>query len=276
MFTDKSFLSYLNYMRIVQRIASGLLVLAVPLVSVQAQDVASSGVDSIYSMSGKFKRSEISIATDSFIDYRIEGDFKNKISENVYSVEKVKVGKQNCYRVTSVNIPVASNNVTTVEALIDYNDLHLIDMRLSARTDSGYVAFSRDRFKGWSQLPKEERKVFDFRYDRSALLPATNAPWLPGLLLRSASGRFALPYFAMFRNEVNWKVYNPLEKEDVVIHDKVYHCTKVDAGPIGPPGYTSFQWFDKKGRLIKSELQKEGSSVIFLSELKSSSASAED
>lgn len=42
-----------------------------------------------------------------------------------------------------------------------------------------------------------------------------------------------------------------------------------NAGPMGPPGYISYQWFDSKtGKLIKTGLSKEGSETKFVSELK--------
>lgn len=225
--------------------------------------------DSIFSLAGKFKRTKISLGTDTLFEF-IQNNSERKLNaKNIRTIEKVFIKNREYYKVITQNIPANISDITIVSALLDYSDLHLITMQLSAKSDSGIVEFKQNRFSGWSQLPKEERKVIDLQYDGLPVLADAGTPWIVGLLSLEGYKKIAVPYFALFSNIVKWKTYEILSKERVSANEKMYLCWKVNAGHVGPPGYTSYQWYDSKtGKFIKSELIKEGSDIRYVSELK--------
>jgi hypothetical protein len=194
---------------------------------------------------------------------------RTKNAENKRTIEKIIFSNLNYYRVTTVNIPANSENITTVIALLNYTDLHIIKMQLNASTDSGYVEYSNKHFTGWSQMPKEERKNIDIIYDGFPLVTSdAGIQWIAGLVTMKKNKKFTLPHFVLFANTVKWKSYVVLQKEKITIANGEFRCWKVNAGPMGPPGFISYQWFERKtGRLIKTELSKEGSETKFVSEL---------
>ena len=147
-------------------------------------------------------------------------------------------------------------------------------MQLSANTDSGYVEFKQNHFTGWSQLPKEEKKDIDFFYEGFPLLQEGNTPWAAGLLIKYKNTAIALSYFdLLFSNKVNWKRYEVLNTEKIIVNNKKYLCWKVNAGREGPPGYTSYQWYEAKtGKFVKGELLKEGVDLKFISELQNTNS----
>jgi hypothetical protein len=242
------------------------------IVHVRAQNPKTDGIkpDTVYSMAGKFKRSKIHFGTDTLVEYREAKGQRTINAKNIRTILKVVINNKKYYKVTTLNIPATTENKTTVIALLDYNDLHIIKMQLNAKTDSGYVEFSNKRFTGWSQMPKEERKMIDLEYDGFPLVTANaGIQWIVGLLPMKENKKFALSHFALFANIVKWKSYTVLNKETLLIDNRPYVCWKINAGPIGPPGFESYQWFEiKTGRLIKTELSKEGAETKFVSELK--------
>ena len=231
-------------------------------------------VDSIHSLSRAFKRVKIKLGTDTLIDYRVVGQTVKLNSKNVRTISKIKLNGKPYYKVVTMNIPIfkinsTQHSTTTVISIIDYDDLHLIYSKLTAKTDSAEVQFDDKCFKGWSHLPGESKKEFDFPFAGTALSADANTAWIPGLFVKKESTKFALPYFAMFTNKVKWKVYTVTGKEHITIGSKVYRCWRINAGPQGPPGYTSFHWYTRKnGKFIKSELSKEGADLKFINTLK--------
>jgi hypothetical protein len=220
-------------------------------------------------MAGKFKRSKISLGTDTLYEFKENNGEHNLNAKNIRTIEKVSINNIKYYKVTTQNIPAKSSDTTIVSALLDYFDLHVIKMQLSAKSDSGFVEFKQNRFSGWSQLPGEERKVIDLLYDGLPVLPDAGTPWIVGLLSLAENKKVAIPYFALFSNIVKWKIYAILAKEIISVNEKQYICWKINAGPLGPPGYISYQWYETKtGRFIKSELVKEGVPIRYVSELR--------
>ena len=226
--------------------------------------------DSIYSIAEYFKRSKIHFETNTLIEYKEIKGVKTKNAENERTIEKIKINNVKYYKVTTINRPVQSENITTVIALLDYGDLHIIQMQLNAKSDSGFVEFSNNQFIGWSQLPKEERKKIDMAYVGFPLVTSdAGINWIAGIIATKKDKKFALSHFALFANTVKWKIFHVLLKEKVRIESKLFNCWKVNAGPMGPPGFVSYLWFETKtGRLIKTELSKEGGETKFVSELK--------
>jgi hypothetical protein len=226
-------------------------------------------VDTIFSMKGRFKRSKIQLGTDTIIDFK-ESKGERKINAtNTRTIAKVKIDHTKYYQLTTQNIPATGDNITTVTALLDYNDLHLIKVHLSAKTDSAYVEFSNEHFTGWSQLPKEEKKIIDLSFKGLPLLAEGNTPFIIGLLSIEKNKTIVLPVFTLFSNTMVWKSYTILGKESVSIKGKEYPCWKIDAGKKGPPGYSSYHWYNSTtGALMQAELAKEGSDLKFVSELK--------
>ncbi|HYG50100.1 MAG TPA: hypothetical protein VD905_04310 [Flavobacteriales bacterium] len=224
--------------------------------------------DTVFSMQGKFKRKNMPLGTDSLLSYKVSGETKTKLSYNIRTISESHDRHSSSYKIVTQNIPFASDNATTVVACVDFNDLHLLSMHLRANTDSGHVKFNQDKFSGWSQLPRQERKTIDYTFAGGALPDEANTPWLAGLLPKKAGQKLVLPVFNLFGNAVKWKTYLPLQVEKITLKNKTFLCWKINAGVQGPPGYTSYHWYEKKtGRLIKEELVKEGSDVKFITEL---------
>lgn len=234
----------------------------------QHSDPTTFKTDSIFSLAGKFKRSRISLGTDTLFEFKETDGKRNLNAKNIRTIEKVRINNNKYYKVTTQNIPANSNNITIVSALLDYTDLHILTMQLAAKTDSGFIEFKQHRFSGWSQLPNEERKIIDLPYKGYPLLADAGTPWVAGLLFLKENRKIVIPYFALFANVVRWKTYIMLGNETITINEKKYVCRKVNAGPVGPPGYISYQWYEHKtGKLIKSELIKEGVPIRYVSEL---------
>ncbi len=231
-----------------------------------AQTTNSHYPDSIVTIN--FKNKEISIGTDTLTDYKIDGE-KKFISMNIRTTELAIKDGLRCYKITTQNIPANSDNITTVVAYLDYKDLNVIQVKLSAKTDSAFFEYDKHAIKGWSQLPGEERKHFEIEYSGNIYLHDGNTPWIAGLINKYSNSRFLLPTLSMFSNKVNWKLYEVVSNEEVELNGRKYSCRKINAGPSGPPGYSSFHWYNvKSGRFIKSELIKEGATRKYLSELK--------
>ena len=225
--------------------------------------------DSIHSFRRRFKRSQIPLRTDSRIEYRETKGVRRINARNTLTIRKVKIKGVLYYEINTKNISEADPaNITEVNALIDYDDLHIISMSLQAKTDSGRVEYRHHRFTGWSQLPQQERKLIDHAFQGSAVMTDAGTPWLPGLITMTGNKKFAIPSFALFSNTVKWRVYTLEGTENIILHNTSFDCWKVNAGPVGPPGYTSYHWYEKStGRFIKSELVKEGADVKFISEI---------
>lgn len=235
--------------------------------SIIAQNPNHSQRDTIRSMANYFDRTKIRIGSDTLVVFKIKNGERLKISENVITITVDETGAS--YKITTQNIPAASDNVTTVTATIDFNDLHLKKMKLEAKTDSGYAEFRDLRFRGWSQMPNEKMKTIDFEFTDLPFLNDGNTPWIAGLIPMKENKVFVMPVFSLFANVIKYTEYKVHNLETIESGNRRFVCWKVDAGHVGPPGYTSYHWYEKDtGRLIQYELSKPGESLKFLTELK--------
>ena len=223
--------------------------------------------DTIRSLADRFNRTKIRIGSDTLVTFKVKDGVRSKISDNIITIAASQDNK--FYKITTQNIPTGNDNVTTVHALIDFDDLHLIQIKLEAKTDSGYAEFRDRHVTGWSRLPKENLKTIDFQSNDEPFLNDGNTPWFAGLFPMEKNKIVVVPEFVLFTNTIKYVEYTAIKQETIETEYGGFECWKLNAGHVGPPGYTSYHWYEKNtGRLIRYELSKPGESLKFVTELK--------
>jgi hypothetical protein len=75
-------------------------------------------------------------------------------------------------------------------------------------------------------------------------------PWLLPLLPLAAGYRAVVPHFSQWRGGEGWDTVTVVASERVTVGGRSYDCWRVDAGPVGPPGYRMHRWIDKVSRRV--------------------------
>ena len=59
----------------------------------------------------------------------------------------------------------------------------------------------------------------------------------------------------MWAKGERWRTYTVIGSESVESGARSLECWKVDAGPLGPPGYVAYTWVEKTShRIVQSAL----------------------
>ena len=222
-------------------------------------------IDTIFTFQKAINNDKITIGTDTLVSFIESESVKDKISENVRTIELIN----NQYKITTLNMPEGTVDYTKVEAILDAKDLHILSFYLKAKNDSAMATYQNGQIRGWLQIPNQEKMKIDNTYDGNTFLSDGNTPWLVGLLNLKENKTIVIPVFHLFSNSLRWRSYTVLGEDAILLDNKSFICWKVDAGPQGPPGFNAFHWYDKSsGQLLRVELSKEGETAKYVSELK--------
>ncbi|MEN8247707.1 MAG: hypothetical protein ABFS32_02145 [Bacteroidota bacterium] len=221
--------------------------------------------DTIFSFQDAINNGKLKLGTDTLVSYIESEAIRDKISDNVRTIEF----NNNQYKITTYNKAAGSEDITKVEAILDGKDLHILRFYLKSKNDSAFAQYKNAMIKGWLQIPQQEKKNISYAFEGNTFLSDGNTPWLIGLLELKENQTIVIPVFHLFSNSLRWKTYEVLGEEAITINDISFSCWKVDAGPLGPPGFNAFHWYTKNtGKLLRVVLSKEGETAMYVSELK--------
>jgi hypothetical protein len=130
---------------------------------------------------------------------------------------------------------------------------------MKARSDSAAVTVSHDHLTGWVVLPNQPPILLDRTLEHPVFGVEGQVPWLLPLLPLTAGFHAVVPHFSQWSGAEKWDAVAVVASERVTLATRSVDCWKVDAGPMGPPGYRMYRWIGQQSRrVIQSALLTTG------------------
>lgn len=214
-------------------------------------------VDTVYVGSLPVKDAKLFVGTETFHSYKLENGEKSLTSITRQTITPVQAGVSNAYLIHSLHVG-AKGDTTLGMLTIKASDFSLIHHKVKAAADSAAVTSFGRHLTGWVVLPGEPVRLLDLETPRPVFPVDGPQPWLVSLLPLREGYSALVPRFNMWKGKEIWSSIRVLGGEMLEHHGQAVDCWKVDAGPMGPPGYHCYRWVEKStGRVLKSVLQGE-------------------
>jgi hypothetical protein len=226
-------------MKTCNRLAALIMLMAVFPVSLIGQRL-----DTVRAGSGSLRADLLMPGTYEHENYRVEGQNRILSSRTTQTVE-VR-GDTVVIRTTHASSSDTSHSMTMVHR----RDLALVHHEVRARRDSTNVTVNGDYLTGWSVLPGAPTQLIGLRMGRAVFPVEGQIPWLMGLLPLREGYRAAVPHFSEWTGKEGWDHLEVAAEEHVIVNGRGYDCWRVDAGPLGPPGYRMTRWIDSTTRRV--------------------------
>ena len=182
--------------------------------------------------------------------YRVDGGTRVLVSRTVQTVEARR--ETFVIRTTHASPSDTSHSVTVVRRA----DLALVHHQVRARRDSTDVTANGEQLTGWSVLPNTPTRLIGLRLAQPVFPIEGQIPWLMGLLPLEVGYRAAVPHFSEWAGREGWDELEVQATERISIEAGAgaggasFDCWRLDAGPMGPPGYRFTRWIDRATRRV--------------------------
>ncbi len=190
------------------------------------------------------------LGTDTIYGYVDAGGNRSPLNVALLTISEGGEGPDGYWRVVNRHVSLPGNDTTSTLILFRKSDFSLVHHSVSAPGDSASVTVAGDRLTGWVVLPGEPPSLLDLELPHPVLPVDGPSPWFFSLLPLREGYTAVVPRFNMWSGGEVWKTYTVVASEFVEAGERSYACWKVDAGPLGPPGYTAFCWVDKSSRRV--------------------------
>ena len=241
----------------------GYLMIAFLLLNTGGRFLCAQTVDTVFVGSLPVKDAKLFVGTETFHSYKLENGQKNLTSITRQTITPLQAGVSNAYLIESVHVDT-KGDTTLGMLIIKASDFSLIHHKVKATADSAAVTCYGHYLTGWVVLPGQPVRLIDLKTPRPVFPVDGPQPWLVSLLPLREGYSALVPRFNMWRGKEIWSSIKVLGGEMLEHHGQRVDCWKVDAGPMGPPGYRSYRWVEKAtGRVLQSVLQGEAGQVEY-------------
>ncbi|MDH3197636.1 MAG: hypothetical protein OEO21_05290 [Candidatus Krumholzibacteria bacterium] len=141
-------------------------------------------------------------------------------------------------------------DTTQTVLVLRRDDLALLHHSVRAARDSASVTVSGLHVTGWAVLPNAPARLIDARLEHPVFPVEGQIPWLMGLLPLAEGYVAVIPYYSQWQDAFLWRRIEVVASESVQVGGAPVDCWKIDAGPLGPPGYRMTRWIDKRTRRV--------------------------
>lgn len=230
---------------------------------VQAQPV-----DTVRVGSQVFRSATLRLGADTVDGYQLNADVRTQTSTTIRTISRERLGDEEVYVIRTLHWATGrdtSLSMMTVRAV----DFSLVNHKVKASHDSAAVTASRSHLTAWVVLPGRPVILTDRVLERPVFPVEGQIPWLFPMLSLATGYRAAVPHFSQWEGEEVWTLVEVIGLEKISVAGQEYECWKVDAGPLGPPGYRMVRWIDTVSRrVIQSALRGEAGGVEYWSFLR--------
>ncbi len=190
------------------------------------------------------------LGTDTIYSYVDADGKRSPLNVAILTISEGGEGADGYWRIVNDHVSLPGNDTTSTLIIFRKSDFSLVHHKVSAPGDSASVTVSGNRLTGWVVLPGEPPSLLDLELPHPVLPVDGPSPWFFSLLPLRDGYTAVVPRFSMWSGGEVWKTYSVVASEFVEAGEQTYACWKVDAGPLGPPGYTAFCWVDKSSRRV--------------------------
>lgn len=190
--------------------------------------------------------------------YRLAEGIESPLNTTTQTIMRERIADIDVYRIRTTH--VSANHDTTVSVtVVEADDFALVHHKVVAARDSAASSATAGHLSGWVVLPNEPPQLIDRVLAHPVFPVEGQIPWLfPQLPFRTGYVAIVL-HFSEWAGQEETTRLEVLGSETIEWQGLPVDCWKIDAGPLGPPGYRAVHWIDKRRRLIvRSSLRGDG------------------
>jgi hypothetical protein len=217
---------------------------------------ATSAVDTIRAGSRSLQPQLLQPGSMCIRSYKLASGVETPVSRTRQTVELGQEAGVPVVRIRTVH--ASGSDTTRTLAVVRQSDLALMHIDVRATRDSSAVTVNGLHLTGWSVLPEKPARLLDLELPQPIFPTESQIPWLQGLLPLVPGYVAAIPHFSQWDGYELWRRIEVQAEETIRVAGEEFDCWRVDAGPLGPPGYRATRWIDKKTRrVVQSALRGE-------------------
>jgi hypothetical protein len=233
----------------------GWSVLACMVVVPAGTSLHAQGPVTIRAGSHALRPQTLSFGTDTVDDYVVTDGTRQLTGTTVRTIAVRREPGEPTYEISSLSWGTQGDTTGTT-LVVRAADLSLVFHRVRAQHDSAAVTATRTHLTSWAALPNQPVLLLDVSLEHPVFGLEGQVPWLLPLLPFAPGYTAAIPHFSEWTGREKWDTVAVLGEETLLVGTRTYHCWKVDAGRLGPPGYRVTRWIDKRSRqIIQSALR---------------------
>jgi len=242
-------------------IALFLVPIAVPRAAAQTPDTVRVGSPSLAG-------ARPPLTSDTVDNYVVTGGARRLAGTTVRTITRRDDPLEPVYEIRTAHW-IAGGDTSHSTMVVRVRDLSLVFHRVKAPRDSAAVTASRAHLTGWVVLADQPATLLDRTLAHPVFGVEGQVPWLFPLLPLAAGYTAVVPHFSQWDGGEQWATITVVGPERVTIGARAFECWKVDAGPLGPPGYRAYAWVDRQSRrVVQAALRGPGGDREYWSSLR--------
>ncbi len=207
------------------------------------------GLDSVRVGSGVLRGARLAAGHDTVDAWRIADGVRTPTSTTIRSVTLRTDGPEPRFEIRTLHwAPQGDTSVTRVT--LRARDLALVQHSVRAAHDSAAVTVADTHLSGWVVLPNRPVRLLDHTLAHPVFPVEGQIPWLMPLLPLAPGYRATVAHYSPWEGREVWSTIEVTGAERVEVHGRGFDCWRVDAGPLGPPGYRMTRWVDRGSRRV--------------------------
>ncbi len=226
-----------------------VFVLAALVISAARYPTAAQVPDSVRVGSPSLAAVRPSLTSDTVDNYVFSGGTRRLTGTTVRTITRRDDPAEPVYEIRTAHW-LAGGDTSHTTMVVRALDLSLVFHRVKAPRDSAAVTASRTHLTGWVVLPGEPTMLLDRTLAHPVFGVEGQIPWLFPLLPLAPGYTAAVPHFSQWDGSEVWATITVVGAERVALGGGAFDCWKVDAGPLGPPGYRAYAWVDRSSRRV--------------------------